>query len=76
MLSQPENGDKELDAAVMQSTYEVYLAQCTGLDSVMSVSKVTFDRILKEVMGEFDFKVREKKTVSKCETCTSFLGFT
>ena len=67
----PENGDKELDAAVMQSTYEVYQAQCTGADSVTVVSKCTFDRILKEVMGEFDFKVREKKTVSKCETCES-----
>ena len=65
----PENGDKELDAAVMQSTYEVYVNQCEGPDCVGVVSKTTFERVLKEVMEELDFKVRDKKTVSKCETC-------
>ena len=65
----PENGDKEIDAAVMQSTHEVYLDQCAGADAVSTVSKCTFERILREVMEEFDFKVRDKKTVSKCETC-------
>ena len=67
----PENGDKELDTAVMQSTYEVYQAQCVGADSVSSISKCTFERILRDVIEEFDFKVRDKKTVSKCETCES-----
>ena len=69
----PENGEKELDAAVMQSTYDVYVSQCEGPDCVGVVSKTTFERVLKEVMDELDFKVRDKKTVSKCEICEHFV---
>ena len=65
----PVTGQKKLDAAVMQSTFELYQAMCGGKDSVGTVSKTNFERILVQAMGDFDFKVRQNKTVSKCETC-------
>ena len=65
----PVTGQKQLDSAVMQSTFELYETTCGGPDSVGTVSLTTFNRILHKAMAEFDFKVRESKTVSKCEVC-------
>ena len=65
----PVTGQKQLDAAVMQSTFELYETMCGGPCSVGTVSRTTFDRILQRAMNDHDFKVRENKTVSKCETC-------
>ena len=65
----PVTGQKQIDAAVMQSTFELYQTMCGGKDSVGLVSKTTFNRILIKAMGEYEFKVRENKTVSKCQTC-------
>ena len=65
----PVTGQKQLDAAVMESTFELYQVMCGGKDGVGTVSKTTFERTLVRAMGDYDFKVRENKTVSKCETC-------
>ena len=65
----PVTGQKQLDAAVMQSTFELYETMCGGKDTAGTVSKTTFERVLSRAMGDFDFKVRSNKTVSKCETC-------
>ena len=65
----PVTGQKQLDAAVMQSTFELYQSMCGGPDSVGTVSLTTFNRILNKAMAEYEFKVRESKTVSKCEVC-------
>ena len=65
----PVTGQKQLDAAVMQSTFELYETMCGGPCSVGTVSRTTFDRVLQKAMSDHEFKVRENKTVSKCETC-------
>ena len=68
----PVTGQKQLDATVMQSTFELYEVMCGGPDSVGTVSKTAFERILFKAKADFEFKVRENKTVSKCETCKPY----
>ena len=68
----PSSGQKQLDAAVMDSMYELYTVMCGGPDSVGLVSRTGFSRALASAMSTYNFKVREHKTVSKCETCKFF----
>ena len=71
----PVTGQKQLDQAVMQSPFELYETMCEGPDSVGTVSRPTFNRILLKAMREYEFKVRESKTVSKCEICKFCFDF-
>ena len=65
----PSSGQKQLDTAVMDSMYELYTVMCGGPDSVAVVSRTSFARSLAAAMSTYNFKVRDQKTVSKCETC-------
>ena len=68
----PSSGQKQLDAAVMDSMFELYSVMCGGPDSVGLVSRTGFSRALTSAMSTYNFKVRDNKTVSKCETCKLF----
>ena len=65
----PASGQKQLDPAVMQNIYDLYIQQNGGDDCVGVVSRSAFDRLLSQTLKEHNFKIRDRKTVSKCEIC-------
>ena len=69
----PASGQKQLDSAVMQNVYDLYIQQNGGDDCVGVVSRSSFDRLLSQLLKENNFKIRDRKTVSKCEICESHL---
>ena len=68
----PENGQKQVDTAVMENLFDLYQTMCGGADSVGTVSKATFDRLLTKAVATGSFKIKARKTVSKCEVCEFF----
>ena len=53
--------------------FELYTVMCGGPDGVGLVSRTGFTRALASAMLTYNFKVRDNKTVSKCETCKFIL---